>query len=309
MSRTRAIPAGGSIAGRLLTRFTHSQRALALLFLAPSLAVLCSVVVYPFFSAVWISFQNKYVGAQGQYVGLANYVTLFRDPLFYKVAWNSFVYTGTAVAIKFTLGLAMALILNQERRLNPLFRTILFVPWAVPVIVVALNWRWIYDDFSGMLNNVLLALGLIHDVVSWLSDPSLAMWSCVAVVVWSGTPFYTMNFLAALQAIPKEQYEAARIDGASVLHEFWFVTIPNLRNVFMTVVMLSTIFTSTNLVIVYTLTNGGPANKTQIFPNLAYNIALQGGRLGYGSAVNLAFFPVLAVLILLLSRRMLRQGE
>jgi multiple sugar transport system permease protein len=307
MSRAQAIPAGGSIVGRWLSRWAHSQRALALLFLAPSLAVLCSVVVYPFFSAIWISFQNKYVGAPGQYVGLANYQTLFRDPLFYKVAWNSFVYTGTAVAIKFTLGLAMALILCQERRLNPLFRTILFVPWAVPVIVAALNWRWIYDDFSGMLNNVLLALGLVHDVISWLSDPSLAMWSCVAVVVWCGTPFYTMSFLAALQAIPKEQYEAARIDGASVLHEFWYVTIPNLRNVFMTVVMLSTIFTSTNLVIVYTLTNGGPANKTQIFPNMAYNMALQAGRLGYGSAINLAFFPVLAVLILLLSRQMLRR--
>jgi multiple sugar transport system permease protein len=298
-----------SPAARWLSRFTHSQPALAYLFLAPSLAVLAAVVVYPFFSAVWISFQNKYVGAAGQFAGLSNYVTLLGDPLFYRVAWNSLVYTGTAVAIKFTLGLGMALILNQERRLNPVFRTILFVPWAVPVIVAALNWRWIYDDFSGMLNNVLLQLGLVHDVISWLSDPALAMWSCVAVVVWSGTPFYTMSFLAALQAIPKEQYEAARIDGATLFHEFWYVTIPNLRNVFMTVVMLSTIFTSTNLVIVYTLTNGGPANKTQIFPNLAYNIALQGGRLGYGSAVNLAFFPVLAVLIVLLSRQMLRRGD
>jgi ABC-type sugar transport system permease subunit len=160
-----------------------------------------------------------------------------------------------------------------------------------------------------MLNNLLLTLGLVEDVISWLSDPRLAMWSCVAVVVWSGTPFYTMSFLAGLQAIPKEQYEAARIDGASLLHEFWYVTIPNLRNVFTIVVMLSTIFTSTNLVIVYTLTNGGPANKTQIFPNLAYNVALQGGRLGYGSAINLVFFPLLAVLIVLLSRRMLNRGE
>jgi multiple sugar transport system permease protein len=303
------MPASESAFARSLSRITHSQPTLAYLFLAPSLAVLGAVVVYPFFSAVWISFQNKYVGAAGQYIGLKNYVTLFGDPLFYKVAWNSFVYTATAVAIKFTIGLGMALILNQERRLNPVFRTVLFVPWAVPVIVAALNWRWIYDDFSGMLNNVLLALGLVHDVISWLSDPSLAMWSCVAVVVWTGTPFYTMNFLAALQAIPKEQYEAARIDGASLFQEFWSVTIPNLRNVFMTVVMLSTIFTSTNLVIVYTLTNGGPANKTQIFPNLAYNVALQGGRLGYGSAINLAFFPVLAVLIVLLSRQMLRRGD
>ena len=203
----------------------------------------------------------------------------------------------------------MALILNQPRRLNPVFRTILFVPWAVPLIVAALNWRWIYDDFSGMLNNVLLELGLVHDVISWLSDPDLAMASVVAVVVWCGTPFYTMSFLAGLQAIPREQYEAARIDGASVLQEFRHVTIPHLRNVFTIVVMLSSIFTSTNLVIVYILTNGGPANKTQIFPNFAFNVALAGGRLGYGSAINLAFFPLLAILIFFLSRRMLRRGE
>jgi ABC-type sugar transport system permease subunit len=179
----------------------------------------------------------------------------------------------------------------------------------VPLIVAALNWRWIYDDFSGMLNNVLLELGLIQDVISWLSDPDLAMASVVAVVVWSGTPFYTMSFLAGLQAIPRELYEAARIDGASVLQEFRHVTIPQLRNVFTIVVMLSSIFTSTNLVIVYVLTNGGPANKTQIFPNLAYNVALAGGRLGYGSAINVAFFPLLAVLIVFLTRRMLRQRE
>ena len=137
----------------------------------------------------------------------------------------------------------------------------------------------------------------------------LAMGSVVAVVIWSGTPFYTMSFLAGLQAIPRELYEAARIDGASVLQEFFHVTIPQLRNVFTIVVMLSTIWTSTNLVFVYILTNGGPANKTQILPNLAYKEALQVGRLGYGSAINMLFFPLLAVLIFFLTRRMLRRQD
>jgi multiple sugar transport system permease protein len=281
----------------------------AWLFLLPSLLVLGGIVVYPFFSAIWISFLDKYVGAEGTFVGLANYAQLVRDPVFWRVVYNSFVYTGVAVALKFTFGLGMALILNQPRRFNPLFRTVLFVPWAVPVIVAALNWRWIYDDFSGLLNNLLLTLGLASDVISWLSDPSIVMGSVVAVVVWSGTPFYTMSFLAGLQAIPRELYEAARMDGASLLGEFWYVTVPQLRNVFTTVVMLSTIFTSTNLVVVYILTNGGPANKTQIFPNFAYNAALAGGRLGYGSAINMAFFPLLAALIVVLTRRMLKERE
>ena len=175
--------------------------------------------------------------------------------------------------------------------------------------MAALSFRWIYDDFSGLLNNFLIAVVGMQDVISWLGDPNYAMASVIAVVVWSGTPFYTMSFLAGLKAIPKEMYEAARIDGANVWQEFWYVTIPQMRKVFTVVVMLSTIWTSTNLVIVQILTNGGPANTTQILPNLAYKYALLASRLGIGSAVNMIFFPILAVLIYILSRRMLSERE
>jgi multiple sugar transport system permease protein len=203
----------------------------------------------------------------------------------------------------------MALVLSQDRPLNFLYRTILFVPWAVPTIVAALSYRWIYDDFSGLYNNLLLALFDMGDVISWLGDPNLAMGSVIAVVVWSGTPFYTMSFLAGLKAIPNELYEAARIDGASVWQEFWHITVPQMRKVFVIVVMLSSIWTSTNLVIVQILTNGGPANATQIMPNLSYKYALLAGRLGIGSAVNMVFFPLLAILIYILSRRMLARRD
>jgi multiple sugar transport system permease protein len=203
----------------------------------------------------------------------------------------------------------MALVLTQPRRLDFIYRTILFVPWAVPTIVAALSFRWIYDDFSGLLNNFLIGVFGMQDVISWLGDPNYAMASVIAVVVWSGTPFYTMSFLAGLKAIPKEMYEAARIDGANAWHEFWYITIPQMRKVFTIVVMLSTIWTSTNLVIVQVLTNGGPANTTQILPNLAYKYALLASRLGIGSAVNMVFFPILVVLIYILSRRMLAERE
>ncbi len=285
----------------------NDQRTIAFLFLLPALSILAFVVVYPFFSAIWISFSNKMIGAPARFIGLANYYELFGDRRFLQVIWNTGVYTFFAVAIKFMLGLAMAMVLAQERRLNFLYRTILFVPWAVPTIVAALSFRWIYDDFSGMLNNVLLALFEMDDIISWLGDPKLAMGSVIAVVVWSGTPFYTMSFLAGLKAIPNELYEAARIDGANRWHEFWYVTIPQMRRVFTIVVMLSTIWTSTNLVIVQILTNGGPANTTQIMPNLAYKYALAASRLGIGSAVNMVFFPLLAVLIYILSRRILAE--
>jgi ABC-type sugar transport system permease subunit len=151
---------------------------------------------------------------------------------------------------------------------------------------------------------------LIGESISWLSDPNLAMFSVIAVVVWQGTPFFTMAFLAGLQAIPKELYEAAEIDGASILQQFWYITIARLRPIFVTVVMLSTIFTSSSINFVYILTNGGPADRTQIFPTLSYNLALGGAqRLGMGAAVSLFFFPILVVFIYFLTRRMLRERE
>jgi multiple sugar transport system permease protein len=129
-------------------------------------------------------------------------------------------------------------------------------------------------------------------------------------VVWQGTPFFTMAFLAGLQSIPKELYEAAEIDGASILQQFWYITIARLRPIFITVVMLSTIFTASSVNFVYILTNGGPADRTQIFPTLSYNLALGGAqRLGMGATVSLFFFPLLVLFIFFLTRRMLRERE
>jgi len=218
----------------------NDQKILAYLLLLPTILVLGFVVVYPFFSAIVISFYDKYIGAPATFTGLANYRELFEDNKFLQTIKNTFVYTFAAVAIKFTLGLAMAMVLSQPRKLNYIYRTILFVPWAVPTLVTALNFRWIYDDFSGMINNVLLALFEMGDIISWLGDPNLAMGSIVAVAIWAGTPFYTMSFLAGLQAIPQELYEAARIDGANPWQEFWHITIPQMRNVFLIVVMIAT---------------------------------------------------------------------
>jgi multiple sugar transport system permease protein len=290
-------------------RRARSDAALAYTILSPTLLVILFCVGYPFFAAIYLSFQSKMIGAPARFVGIANYLELLRDEVFLRTAWNSVVYTVVGVGIKFVLGLTMALVLDQERRFNNFFRTLLFVPWAVPVVIVALNWRWIYDDLSGFLNNFLITFHITKDIISWLSDPALAMGCVIAVVVWAGTPFYAMSFLAGLQAIPKELYEAAEIDGASVVQQFFYVTIPRLKTIFLTVVMLSTIWTATNLQFVLILTRGGPASRTEIFPHLAYQTSLMARRLGMGAAVTLVFFPLLVILIVLLTRRMLRQAD
>ena len=294
---------------RRMSLTLRREAHLAYSLLTPSLVVILGLVAYPFLSAISMSLQNKMIGVPGRFVGLANYTALFRNEVFLRTVYNTVVYTVVAVAIKFVFGLTMALILDQERRFNNFFRTLLFIPWAVPVVIASLNWRWIYDDLSGFLNNFLITFGITTDIISWLSDPSLAMGAVIAVVVWSGTPFYTMTFLAGLQAIPRELYEAAEIDGASIVQQFFYITVPRLRTVFLTTVMLSTIWTSSNLQFVFILTRGGPASRTEIFPHLAYKTALGARRLGMGAAVSLVFFPLLVVLIILLSRRMLRQTD
>jgi multiple sugar transport system permease protein len=290
-------------------RIKNDKRTLAFLFLLPTVVVLVSVVVYPFAFAVLISLQNKRAGSPGDFIGLANFVELFHTEVLPLVIYNTLFYTFFAVAIKFLIGLTSALVLNQPRRLNYIYRTVLFIPWAVPTVIASLNWLWVYDEFSGMLNHLLLRLGLIDNTIAWLAEPHLAMWAVIAVVVWNGTPFYTMHFLAGLQAIPKEFYEAAEIDGASRVQQFWYITVPSMRHVFMITVMLSTIFTSTSIVVVNLLTNGAPAYRTEILPNYAYGLAIETGRLGIGSAVNMVFFPLLVVFIIVMSRHLLRSRE
>jgi multiple sugar transport system permease protein len=293
-----------------LARFLLQDRTLGYLFLTPALLVILCVVAYPFVSAVLLTFQQKTAGAPGKFIGLDNYRELLSYEVFWRTVYNTIFYTGFAVAVKFVFGLSMALVLNQERLGNNFFRSFLLIPWAIPTVISALNWRWIYDDASGLINNVLVRLELIDETISWLSDPNLAMFAVIAVVVWQGTPFFTMGFLAGLQAIPKELYEAAEIDGATVIQQFRYITLPSLRPIFVTVVMLSTILTAAGIQFVLVLTNGGPADRTMIFPVLSYTLALGGAqRLGMGATVSLFFFPAFVILIYFLTRRMLRDRE
>ena len=294
-----------------MRRFLLLDRTLGYLFLLPALLVILGLVAYPFANAIVMTFQQKTAGAPGRFIGLANYRELLAGEVFLRTVFNTVIYTAFGVGFKFFLGLGMALVLNQERRWNNLFRSFLLIPWAIPTVISALNWRWIYDDASGLINNVLVRLELVEETISWLSNPNLAMLSVIVVVVWQGTPFFTMSFLAGLQSIPKELYEAAEIDGASVLQQFSYITLPRLQPIFITAIMLSAILTSASIQFVYILTNGGPADRTQIFPTLAYNIALGGAqRLGMGATVSLFFFPLLVVFIVFLTRRMLRdKGE
>jgi multiple sugar transport system permease protein len=172
--------------------------------------------------------------------------------------------------------------------------------------VSAYSWKWIYNDINGVINNILLQLGVIESPILFLADIHMAMWSVLIAVTWQGTPFWTMTFLAGLQAIPSEIYEAAEIDGASTWQSFWQVTLPNMTSVILVTVMLSAIWTTNSIQYVYILTNGGPGQATETFPLLAVSQGLRAYDLGIGSTIPLLFFPPFALMIYFLTRRMLR---
>lgn len=280
-------------------------------FVAPVVAVLVGLVAYPFLTSIWISLTDQMVGQEAKFIGLANYLELVRMslPSFFRVLWQTGLYTVVGVAAKFVLGLATALLLHQQLPGRNVFRALLFVPWTVPMVIGALAWRWIYSDVNGILSIGLLRLGIVKDYIYWLADPRLAMMSVMVVMIWQGMPFYTMNFLAGLQAISQDLYDAASVDGASWWQKLLHITIPGLRDVIIVTLLLSSIWTSSTLQYVYILTNGGPAYRTEIFPMLSFHISISSRDLGLGSAAALASFPFLLILILLLAPRMLEEAS
>lgn len=283
----------------------------AWLFLLPCVVVMIGLIAYPFVSAILLSFQNKLVGSPGIWVGFKNYEDLLvgRDlsAQFLQSVRVSFIFTLAATIVKFVLGMAMALLLHEQFPARTFIRALFFLPWAIPGLIVGLTWKWMYDGSSvGLLNMLALRLGLTTDLIQWLGNYDLALWAVVVAVVWASTPFWAMMFLAGLQAIPGELYEASQIDGAGVFGRFRHVTIPGLSNVIVITAMLSTIWTATSINFVYVLTNGGPAGATMTFPLLAYQIGVAGAqRLGTGATISLFFFPIFLLMIYFLTKRML----
>ena len=284
---------------------------IAWVFLLPLLLVLIGLVAYPFVSGIVLSMQHKVVGQSPTWVGLRNYQELLAGDQYSASFWNSVrvsvLYTGVAVGVKLILGMAMALLLNEQFRGRTLMRAILFLPWAVPTIIVALTWRWIYDGSpAGLINYIRIEFFRQETLIQFLANPSLALWSVVLVAIWQGTPFYSMMFLAGMQAIPGEQYEAAALDGANVFQRFADITLPSLRPAITITALLSTIWTANSINFIFALTRGGPVESTMTFPMLAYEIGIAGARqLGLAAAVSVLFFPLFIVVIYILTKRML----
>jgi multiple sugar transport system permease protein len=283
----------------------RSRRFAAYWMVLPLVVLVIGLVVYPFVYSVWLSFENK---AETKFVGLKNYKRLIGYDTFWLVTGNSFRFTLTAVFFKATLGLILALILNNlpfggQR----IWRGVSLIPWVMPLALSSMGWWWIFEPTHSAINWIIVELG--GTPKPWLSDPFWARISCIVTNIWFGTPFFMIMYLAGLKSIPESLYEAAQIDGARALQRFRYVTFPMLSKLIGITVMFSTIVTFANFDIVRILTRGGPRYTTHLFGTYAFNIGIESGHLPRGSAVALFMFPVLGVAAFFILRNIARGEE
>jgi len=288
-----------------MTLQQHREQRIAYLLLFPAIAFLIGLVGYPSVIALILSLQRKLIGAPGKFIGLGNYLYLIKEPTFYKVWINTLIYTFGAVGIKLLLGLMAALLLNEIIKVRNLVRGLVFLPWAIPTYIAALTWRWMFDDLFGVISFVMNNMGL--NAIPWLISQKWAMVAVIIATSWQGWPFFGIMLLAGLQTISKELYEAAAVDGASRWQRFIYITLPRLRSVILITSLLSTIWTFNQFEFIYIITRGGPVNATHIFPTYCFEVGIKSMRLGRGATVALFSAPFLVLLIILVTRIMLRE--
>jgi multiple sugar transport system permease protein len=254
----------------------RGERALPWLLLAPALAATALLVLAPVAETLWLSLHDVILFRPRvrPFVGLANYAAVFADPLFWESLWHSLMWVVAAVSLQFALGFATALLLNRSFAWRGVARALVIVPWALPSVIIGLIWTWMLDFNLGVLNEIGVRLGLLDGPVAWLARPDTAMAAVILAVVWQGFPFFAITLLAGLQAIPREHYEAASIDGAGIFASFVHVTLPGLAKVIATALLLRMIWVSNSLDLILVMTGGGPGTSTHTLPLYALALAV-----------------------------------
>jgi multiple sugar transport system permease protein len=300
-----APPAAVAVA---LPRPWLSRRARELatgyVYLVPVVVCLAGTIVFPILKAMHMSLYHHVLIKPREYrfIGTGNYERLLHDETFWLTLWNSFVWVFGSVSLQFLGGFAAALLLHQSFRGRAFVRTVTLLPWIVPGVVVALVWEWLYQPNYGVINDVLLRIGWLRDRVAWLSDPGLAMPAVIATNVWRGVPFFAVMLLAGLQAIPDELYEAARVDGATVMDRFARITLPLLRPIIIVATATRVIWTFNYADLIFVMTNGGPANATQITSTYTLVTAYSTLDFGYAATLSVVLLVVMMVFTVLYLR-------
>ena len=277
-----------------------SAPAQGFILLTPALLVYCLFAVYPMLHVVWLSFM-KWNGLTPteQFVGLDNYVQVFtQDPVFWTAVRNTVLWTVLSVIFPPAIGFALALALNQNLPGRAPLRALFYLPVIIAPIAVATMWRWLYDPFFGLINATMTALGLQRFIQDWLGDAHVALYSMFVAYVWQTVGFSLVLFLAGLQGVSQTLVEASRIDGAGRFQVFRHVTLPTLRPSITIVLILSIINSLKAFDIVYGMTQGGPAQSTQMLALWAFTQAMQLGDFGRGAAISVVLLVITIAIVI-----------
>ena len=283
---------------------------IGVVLIAPTVLVFCAVILYPLISAIYLSLFSIYTPTlAGEWVGVDNYTALLASGDFWNAALNTLIWTVGTLMLQLVFGVAMALLLNQSIVFQSLARSLVLFPSFLSTVVAVLVWRWLFNDLYGILNHVLLIAGLIDAPVNWLGQMPNAMISIILVGAWKYFPFVVIVVLARLQSIPEQLYEAATIDGAGPFQRFTDITLPQLRDVLVVVVLLRAIWDFKEFDLIYLMTGGGPVRATQTLSLLVYEEAFRLNRMGMASTYAVAMMLVLLGFTLVYLRQTNRLEE
>ena len=259
-----------------------------LVFVLPAMLIVFLLLVYPIFSSIYFSFTSKnLIRPYYKWIWFDNFKFVLTNPEFYRAFLNSIKWTILSITGQLLVGFIAALSLNKIPKFSGFYRTLLIIPWAFPTIVIAFSWKWILNDVYGFIPNLLTQLHITKENINFLADPKTAFWIVLFINIWFGAPLFMVNILAALKTIPREQYEAAIVDGASSFQVFRYITIRHIRGVIGLLVVLRTIWVFNNFDLLYLLTGGGPSDLTTTLPIYAYKTGWNLKRLGTASAVTI----------------------
>jgi len=297
---TVATPAAPPRRRRRRSKLQRRQTRIAWVLLIPALLVVALVAIYPLGKTIYYSFTNQEF-LQGieptKWVGLENYRTLWHDTIFRNAVWETIKFTLITVAFEFVLGMIIALVVNSSFKGRGAMRAVMLVPWAIPTVVAAQMWKWMFDDVYGVINDAGVRLHILSHSHAWISEPSTALASVCAVDIWKTTPFVALLLLAGLQVIPSDLYEAASVDGASKLQQFWRITLPLLLPAILVALIFRTLDALRVFDVFYVFFGNRP--DTQTMAIYAQSTIVGDGHVGYGSAISVAIFLIIAVFVII----------
>lgn len=274
-----------------MLKISKTEKA-AYKMILPYVLIIVSLVVFLLTSNIYLSFTNN----EGNFT-FSNYIEVIKDPVLPIMLKNTAIWTICSVIGQLSLGLLVAILLNQIKKGEVIFRSIILIlPWATLDIVAGVTWKWMFNDMYGVINDILFNFGFISDYISWLGQPKTALAAVIIANIWKGFSLSGLFFLAGLQAIPEQLYEAAEIDGANVFQKFTHVTIPQLKPILITTLMFTTIWTINYFPLIYTMTGGGPGYGTETFVTYIYRTSFK--FLEYNKSAALSNFLFLIILFI-----------